>query len=89
MTRQERYPRISRIYAATRCDRCRDQRSIVTVVIQTGWTRGDDKALHLCAGCYAASGAKPLPEKSREPSVHGREALLDVWREIQERKERT
>lgn len=81
-----KYPRISHIYATTRCDRCRDQRSIVTVVIQTGWTRGDDEALHLCADCYAASGAKPLPEKSREPSVHGREALLAVWGKIRRRK---
>ena len=79
--KRAKYPRVSDIRIGRTCDVCRAARSSVTVLIQTGWTRGDDEHWHLCSSCYAATGAKELPEKTTKPSVHGRgEALIDAWR---------
>lgn len=86
--RGRRYPRIERIRATPRCSICRERRSIVSILVQTGWSRSEDERLHLCEGCYAASGARELPERTRDPSDQGRaEPLLAFWRANRDRAE--
>lgn len=87
MHNKRKYPRVGDIHVTRRCDNCETERSIVTITIQKSWTRGDDDVIRLCAKCYDASDANPLPKKARYASTEGREEpLLSVWKMIQKRK---
>lgn len=79
-----KFPRLREITASPKCSLC-DERSIVTAVVQrSNYRKHHDARLHLCPAHYAASGAAALPFKDKSVSVHGREALLDVWLATQE-----